>query len=63
MNQKDKVNNSKIFAVVSVIGFVACISSFAIAIVNANYIGFLLFLLAGLYCMNHFITYLKHRKK
>ncbi len=49
----------KPLAVVSIIGFIACIASFIIALINSKYVFSVAFLLAAIYCINHFALSLK----
>lgn len=49
----------KPLAVVSIIGFIACIASFIIALINSKYVVSVAFLLAAIYCINHFALSLK----
>ncbi len=54
--------NSITVAIIATIGFIACLISFILAIMNQKYIIAVLFLLSSLYCLKHAIIYIKHKK-
>lgn len=41
------------------IGFAACLATFIIALINSRYIVSVVFLLAAIYCIGHFISFFK----
>ncbi len=46
---------------VAIIGFIACLASFIIALINSKYVISIIFLFAAIYCINHFLS-LKNNK-
>jgi len=54
--------NNKTLAVVAIIGFIACLASFIIALINSKYIVSIMFLFSAIYCINHFSLSLKSNK-
>lgn len=52
-------NNLKRFPLISGIGFAACLATFIIALINSRYIVSVVFLLAAIYCIGHFISCFK----
>ena len=58
-NKQSKFKTSGIFAI---IGFIAGFASFIIALINANYVFAIMFLLAAIYCISHFASCIKNKK-
>ena len=62
-------NNSKKFvvtkgiAIIGALGFLACITSFALALKNDSFLAGIVALWAALYCLNHVVLYFKADKK
>jgi len=58
----NKFTNSIIFLIVSIVGCIACLTSFIIALVNQHVFYGAVFLAAFLVCLNCGIVYLKNKK-
>ncbi len=57
------MKKDKISSVVAIIGFIACLASFIIALINSKYIVSIVFLVAAIYLINHLFKIKKARIK
>ena len=57
-SNKRNTIKSKPFVIASIIGFVACLASFILALINLKYITAIIFISAAVYCLNHFVVVL-----
>ena len=58
----NKFTNSIIFLIVSIVGCIACLTSFIIALINQHVFYGVIFLIAFLVCLNCGIEYFKAKK-